>query len=706
MSRPRTRRAHVRVRILALVAVAVWLWSVLPARALDIGGSIRLFWTNSESFGISSQTTDQQLRLGLRQELTPYLFVTLNHSHLELESRTEDSDPSTRRLRQPQLRFIYSRPKLSANLGYSYRIFDGTSGLEDFEAQGIDAQLAWQARPSLSFNLTLRNDVNETDVGALGRETETRVAQAAVRFDRTLWNGMYQYSHIELENALTALTAQEDRHDLRLNAGRSFFDDRLDLALQGLFGYADRSQDIGEGADLADPVPAVQGLFAIEVNPELAELEPVPGLIDGDFVNPVSPPIDIGAANTFRNLGLDLGVTRPITRLEIAVDQPSGPGVVWEVYRSRDNLFWETVPGVQSLYDPDLLRYRLRFPETEDRFFKAVNVSVNSAPRVLVTEIRALLDLTDAVGEERFRTDLYRIDASAGYEFSSRVRAGLNVGSRNDEATVAGLVRQDYQVDYANAGLDVAFTDSLAFGLGYRWAETVEVRGETSSLDRTTSNADASLTWTPLRTVRMVLAASNRDEYERNELLQSTQSSRLGASLQLLDELRVSSYLDYSRVDDPFIDSTRDSWAGTVDFRANPRRRWSLRGGYSHRLNESLTSEDLLRTTALWLGTDWSPGYFLTVTGEWRLDDSNSLQSLRQNYGLVYSPGPKLAITASWDELDSDSGRLTGGSHLSASYRLYRRVVLFGTLSRSRTRQSGELTSEINTAQFGLTIEF
>ena len=96
----------------------------------------------------------------------------------------------------------------------------------------------------------------------------------------------------------------------------------------------------------------------------------------------------------------------------------------------------------------------------------------------------------------------------------------------------------------------------------------------------------------------------------------------------------------------------------------------------------------------------------MTVTGEWRLDDSNSLQSLRQNYGLVYSPGPKLAITASWDELDSDSGRLTGGSHLSASYRLYRRVVLFGTLSRSRTRQSGELTSEINTAQFGLTIEF
>ena len=83
------------------------------------------------------------------------------------------------------------------------------------------------------------------------------------------------------------------------------------------------------------------GLFAVDALPDLSTLEPAPDLSNGDFITPArsgilpgSPIIEIGGANTFRNLGLDLGVNRQVTRLEITVNAVSGPGVVWAVWQS------------------------------------------------------------------------------------------------------------------------------------------------------------------------------------------------------------------------------------------------------------------------------------------------------------------------------------------------------------------------------------
>ena len=73
-----------------------------------------------------------------------------------------------------------------------------------------------------------------------------------------------------------------------------------------------------------------------------------PTLIDGELAVPAAGPIAIGGANTFRNVGLDLGVTQPVSRLEISVDTVSDPGLVWRVFRSRDNLVWDEVDGVLS----------------------------------------------------------------------------------------------------------------------------------------------------------------------------------------------------------------------------------------------------------------------------------------------------------------------------------------------------------------------
>jgi hypothetical protein len=235
------------------------------------------------------------------------------------------------------------------------------------------------------------------------------------------------------------------------------------------------------------------------------------------------------------------------------VDTLSGPSVVWQVYHSRDNLFWEAVPGVTAVFDMGLLRYQLRFPETEDRFFKAVNVSVNPAPTVRVTEIRALVDLPPDATVEATDDNRYRGDVIVGFRPVRRVSGSFGFGGSNDQTLTAGLVRRDYRESHALARVSVELARSLGLALGYRYADTENLREPV--LLRTVNHVNADLSWKPLRTFDAALSLSQRNESER-----STSCSRRGVSawagLQLLADLRYVSDVDLTRIEDPFAGRT------------------------------------------------------------------------------------------------------------------------------------------------------
>ena len=690
---------------LAIVGLLVALLTASQLAAFDLGGTLKLLWTDSSNQDDqSTRNLEQQFTLSLRQELSPFLTAQLQYSHLDLDTNPDPGASFYRRFRQPQANLLYSRPKVNARIGYNYRIADGTFDINNFESQGFNGTLTWQALQNLELNFAYRDDVNETDVQALGRDTRTRQSRASVRYYRPFWLTSYSFSQVDLENRQTGLQTDQNRHDFRISGSRDFFNQRLSLSGLGVLGVSNRRQQIPGDSDLAEPIPVVAGLFAIDLTPGVAELEPSPGLIDGDFLTPVEPPIEIGAANTFRNIGLDLGITRPISRLEITVDQPSGPNLAWDVYQSRDNLFWEPVVGALSTYDPDLLHYTIRFPETENRFFKAVNGSINSAARVRVTELRALRDLQGAVGDDTFDNQIYRADVSARYRISSRVLADAAVGSNNDETTVAGIVRQNNQVNYANAGLNIDFTKSLGLDLGYRLTESTD--GREPPLDRTTEEMNANLLWTPLQTVDVIVTAGTRDEKNQSELIQSTTTGRVRADLQLLTDLGLSTIVSYNRLEDPFSGFDRDTYTWTQRLDAVPHPSWFFEIGYDYILTETPEMEELLRRTSAYFRTRWTPGARLSLNGAWRYYEDDFSDTFRQNYGITYTPGPKLAITASVEEFDTNTGRATSNNGVGFSYWIYRRVQLTGNFRRSTFDQPGSTNEKINTAQFGLTIGF
>jgi hypothetical protein len=674
--------------------------------AAELSGSAVVSMGATEVDGAETEDVDQQYAFSLFQRFTPYLSLRAGASALDFSSDAPGGEDFSRRSREPRLELLYGRPALSARLAFLDRVSSGSSAEDDFEVESLTGNLTWRTPWGPALSLQLRDESNVADVAVFGRGTDTRTITGSAVWSRSFWSTGYTVERFELDNRLSGLTLEQTRQDLRLDAGRRFFGDRLALDLDSRVSRLDRSETVPAGAGLAEPLPARQGLFAVDTSPEVGSLEPAPGLVDGDFATPAVAGGVIGGANTFRNFGVDLGLPLPVTRLEVAVDAPTGAEVVWGVWRSADNLLWQRVAGVVRELDPALLRYTLRFPETTERFFKAVSLTVNPAVGVSVTELRALRDvdrLTPADGE----ANLYRADLSATYRPVERVTARVNVGASEDESLTGQVARRRFEEVHAGARLDVGLPGDLRFRAGYQYLD-FENRIEPVLL-RTETVYDAGLVWTPLPTLDAALTTQLRDELEEGQEIRSIQTTRLRVLAELLPDLRLTSELERSRVEDPLSGLDRDGWAFRQLLDARPTDRWSVAGGWSLLRFEDSTGRVLLDRLALDLQTTWlaTPYLYLVGAWSWSVDETTTERTfLRQSYTVAWSPGTKLSTSATWESFEDQDLRQTTTSAASASYRLTQRLSLFGNLTRSTFDETGGEPSETTSFRTGISLFF
>lgn len=700
----RGARAHRAGTVFEAVLLALLVGLASPAAPADLSGSALVATTATTAGAFESDLLEQQYTLGLLQPLTPYLTARLGYQYFDVATTFRDGTTFSRGTSQPLVELLYNRDRLSGRVSFFQLSIDSSVEAERLDRRSLAANLSWKPSIGPGFSVDFRDDRNGADVSALGRDVNSRLLELTAFYNRRYWSASYTFETLDVDNPSNAFRSEQDRHEARLSAQRSFWADRFSVGLSGHLSRLDRATAVGEDAELAEPVPATAGLFAVDASPEIGELALTPALVDGDTTTPVSPPVEIGGASTFRNVGVDLGVTRPITRLEIAVDAVSGPSVVWQVYRSRDNLFWETVPGATSTFDSGLLRYRIRFPEAQDRYFKAVNVSTNAAPAVRVTEVRALLDRAAAAFDEATDDNVYRGDVLLGFNPVRRVNLAVGFGASSDETLAAGLVRRDYEEAHALARLSVGLARGLDLNVGYRYNDSEDRRDP--PLLRTVSQYNANLTWTPLSTVNAALTFGRRDESEETTLLQSQDSARLGVSLQLLADLRYVTNLDVSRVEDPFAGRDRDSWTWMNTLEMRPLPTWDLSGTFTLSRNTTFSGETLLDRTQYLIWTTWNPTSHVSLAGSWWYTNDSGRSSLNQSYSLSYAPGDRLTVSATYQGYDDVAGSDTSTDSLSATYRLFTQFLLFANLSRSTTRDTQGESTRVSNLRAGLQLAF
>lgn len=680
-------------------------------RAAEVNGSANVAFGATDVDGQETEVVDQQYAFTLFQRVSPYLSLRLGASVLDLESSFEDGQDFSRRSREPRLEVLYSRESLSARVIALDRVSEGSVASDEFEVESLLGFLSWRSPwgPVLTFQA--RDESNVADVALFGRDNRSRSVSGSVLWNRSLWSTSYTVELFELDNRLTGVDLDQTRHDLRFDAGKRFFGDRLSLSFDSRASRLDRSETVAPGADLAEPVPARQGLFAVDTSPDSGTLPTAPGLVDGELGAPAAQGAEIGGANTFRNFGVDLGLSLPVTRLEVTVDAPTDAGVAWQVWRSADNLLWERVSGVVQELDPVLLRYTLRFPETTDRFFKAVNGTPNAAIDVAVTELRALRDVDAPSGADGEAT-LYRADVTALYDPNDRVTARVNVGASEDENLTGQTVRRRFQEVHAGTRVEVGLVGDLRLRAGYLYQD-FETDGGTPAppIVRTEYLYDAGLVWTPLSTVEALLSINFRDELEESRDVRSLRTTRLHLITELLPDLRLTTQLEQSKLEDFLSGFEREGWSVRQLLDARPTARWDVSGGWSLVRYEDDLGRVLVDRLGLDLQANWRTTAYLTLIGawDWSVDDSEvalGREFLRQSYSAAWSPGTKLTLAGTWESFEDEDLRQTTNTSVSASYRLTVRFRLFGSLTRSTFEETGEETSETTSFRTGVSLFF
>lgn len=682
-----------------------------PSRAVEVEGSAAVTSTSTDNRGEDSRSLEQQYNLGLYQRFTPYVGLLFGFQYYDFGTDFDDGTELVRRNREPVLDLIYGKNRLSARFSLRQRTAEGSVPSENFESQSLLASVSWAPSRGPGFRASFRDESNVADTALVGPDTQSQYLNLEAFINRVWGGASYAFQRSLLDSRSSGFESRQNRHEVRAWAAKKTFQDRLSLNFSTSVSRVDRQTVLSEGAGLVEVVPAREGLYAVDTTPAIGELDPAPDLVNGDTSTPAAPGIDIGGANTLRNLGVDLGISAQVTRLEITVDTVSGPAVLWQVYHSPDNLTWERVGGETSEFDAVFLRYTIRFPLTTDRYLKAVNISTNPEPTVLVTEVRALFDRSAADSAEEqlgYDQNLYRADLSASIRPSERVTARVELGYSNDEDVVEGFTRRDFKTAHAGARVNVELAPDLQFALGYRWDDYEDRRPP--ALQRTTDTIDGSLRWNPLDTLEAALLVQRRDESQLSDLIQSSRTARLLLSMRLLPDLRLVSEAALNRLNDPFAALERNGWSWSQGVEARPVPRWSLllRFGGSH--YETPEGEPVLSRSEAEIQTTWSASAYLTLFGSWSLFKEDvqlgERDSIRQNYGLSYSPGPRLRLSATYQEYSTQDELATSGNNVNLSYRLGRYATIFGTLSQSRTRVGGIETASVVSSRAGLRLYF
>ncbi len=677
--------------------------AALPVLAADVSGSARIQGGTTETGEREEDQLAQDYAVQINQPITPWLRLFVAYTDNRFETTSADGLDFDRRSRQPLVQLSYDRGRFDAALGFSDRRTRGSGPADTLDVQSWFGRLSWRPQKGPRYSLRLRDESNVADVAVFGRDVDTRALDFDLLHSARWWNLRYAFNRFELDNRTSGFRLDQDRHLLRFDHSRRLWGDRVALSTGWRLTRNEQREEAPAGAGLAEPLAAIRGLTLIDPTPQIGELEPVPTLIDGDTVTPAVPRIEIGGANTFRNVGLDLGFSRQVSRLEITVDAVSDPTLLWEVYHSSDNLNWERLAGAVAEFDVVFLRYTLRFPEATAQYWKAVNVSVNQQPAVAVTEIRALLDV-ERLGRLDRRSDSRRASVAVNVTPSERLSGSFSATFDEDDGSNGGLPAQDSRQTAYEARVRTELTPSADARFHYTFSQLE--REQQPVLRRDERRYGGSLHWSPLPTVDTVLSLTRRSEYDDAVRLRSSDTYRLRSVTELYDRLSLTSELAYATLDDPQSGFELSSWTWRETLESRPFERLTFGAGVLLAWFDSSGTVSLERRVAADVRSQWIIAPLLTLNGQVSYGEEDDRETVSQRYNLNWTPGPKLALSASYFESDSLGVDETRATAANLSYRMNRRLNLFASFSRSVLERAAEQASRVTSLTAGMTLSF
>ena len=545
------------------MAVGLCIGLVLPACTAvaqglgELFGSIDISGVQSEVDEQREDTLRQIYTLNYFNKLTNYIDLRAGLRYYDFDLDAAETFGSFQEELQPSAELSWAHPYFRFTASGLRRISRSPSISGELVTDSflLNWQSTWVDTPIFNLRYELQ-DVSETGESS-SRGTNNQSLQASVDWERERETYDYRIRRQWNENVIRGLGSVEYSQRFQYLGGHRFGQRRnVQVSSQYRYTRSDLTTEVATGQRFLEKVEPQAGLGGVDATPDRDPLPVVPGLIDGNTVAPVAPPLGIGAGQVDRNIGVDLGVRRDrVAALYLYTDRLSAATVRWTVWVSDDNLNWNDTAVLSNLtrFNPALSRYEIEFSEVSTRFIKVVNSGLNTVADVQVTEIEAFESRSD-VGEVQEQRSSHLADVRLVWDISRKWQTSVDLIGRLEPPS--GSVSRRLNYDY---GLRASYHPGRGVTHVFRWAQSWQ-DFEFGDRDLRDDTAGYTLLYDPLPTLRTSASASFRQSFEASVARFRSANALVGASATPWRAIRTSAEVGATRVDQPVIDLITDSW--------------------------------------------------------------------------------------------------------------------------------------------------
>jgi hypothetical protein len=547
--------------------------------------------------------------------------------------------------------------------------------------------MTFTTRSLVHPRLSLRYDWDHIFNRAAASELETRDQRIQAQLDHTLRRHtfLYSYTHRKTENVVTEIKSTEDAQVFRYESP-IFRPGKLTASTTYTFNHRDQAQERVGGGKILTVIPGAAGLYAEDTSPEFDPLGNVPSLTDLNTADPTVPPIDIGGALIFRNLGLDLGFEQPVTVIYVYTDRPSGLQPSWDVFVSRDNLEWDVWEGTPTVtFNADLSRYEIAFPTVATRFVKVVNTGGNEIPEVLVTELEGLAE-AELEGKVTRRGSGHRLDLGANYDFTERVSSSLDASYEYDP--FSGFSGDRQRGDYT-LGAEYRMTRAILHHL--RWQQ-----GYHSFADNTVEELNRTASYTllvePIETLRFTTSLDSRLGHRNGAKTGEFRGVVFRVFGTPVRRANLSADVNRSRTEQHDVGRLQDTWNFRISGDGAVTRSLNAILTYSHQRVTSQPGNELRVRNRYSINFDWRATRTIFARGTYNLVRELTDET-SQDYLLSWNVAPKLALSGQGTFLKTQQDKYTERYNANLTYNLTARSTVYSSYTFTDFTQVGGVES-------------
>jgi hypothetical protein len=626
------------------------------------------------------------------------LKIEAGYRYYNLDQNQPDQIGLWREDKAPSVRFSFNHPFFTISSVAQERNTRGQSSFNDLTQKNFDIGLRTR---SLKFPLLSTNYARVHNYGQPGEAGKNILEQRwSLSLDQSLnkFGWRYNFSHAINDNRVTLLETNTTSHQFRStfsDAGRG--KRKFSYSATYQVDYSSRTDRLPNSQTLIHRISALNALYLDQGDPLIGALDILPSLTDGNRTQPTNPTIEIGAGQTGRQIGVDLGNIRSIGALYIYCDQISDENLLWSIYSSDDNFNWRLHDlNPVSVFNTIENRYEILFDTITTQYLKAVNRGFNQVDKVIVTEIEALQKVASD-GEVTQASTSHLAYFSGVLRLSEKMDLHSDITyQREPSVGLAGRRDNFYNTVRLNYRLSEVTTNSLILQQNYQLYQGIVA-------DVTDYSLQYNLRYDPLKTMSMTWSAvgriSNYDHVRNSEDMNfswgGTGNPLPGTQIRL-----GTSYAHNKRL---LIGQTSNAWSRQISIDGKLTRTATVTFSYDNtqsKINETGTElkRDRYATSLSWRATskiniqgsmDWSRGGYRyesrELLADWRLSDAISISGM-------YSR-----------TINSDRS-ITDRKSFSSNFRISNRMsVYFSYINNNFTQTSRDQSSSV---QFGLRSSF